>query len=121
MRGLRLGRHARHLPLQPAPQGRRQALDERLLQLQRDGALAEADLLAGEALAGHRRGVCGPRRDDADGQQVSADRGRDADKDRQRVHMIAVSRRMIRLPMNSRKPAKASMTQPSGLTSMGRK
>jgi len=59
MRGLRLGRHARHLPLQPAPQGRRQALDERLLQLQRDGALAEADLLAGEALAGERCSVRG--------------------------------------------------------------
>ena len=90
MRRLCLGRHPHHLAVQPAPHRRGETLAQRFLHLQRDGALAEADLLAGEALAGHRRGVRGPRRDDADGQQVSADSGRDADdKDRQRVHMIA--------------------------------
>jgi len=56
VRGLRLGRQAHRLAFHPAPQGSEQSLEEWLLEPQRDRALAEAYLLAGEAFA--RKG-CG--------------------------------------------------------------
>ena len=57
VRGLRVGRQAHRLAVDPAPKWSEQSLEERLLEPQRHRALAEAHLLAGEALARKRCGV----------------------------------------------------------------
>src|SRR5207249_4228895 len=82
----------------PAAQRRHEALDKRLLELQRHRALPEPDLLPCKPLAGQSRRVGGARGDDPAGQHVCAHRGSDAGDDWQCVHTIAVRRRMIPLP-----------------------
>ena len=110
-----------HLPCEPAPAGREEPFTQGFLQLEGDGALAEADVLACESLPGQHRRIARVGGDDPRHQQPYAGGRDDPDEDWKRVHVIAVRRRMTKLPIASMTAARPSMNQPSGFVNIGRK
>src|SRR6266849_439598 len=122
VRGLRGGRETLHSSPGPAAQRGYQALTKWLLQLEGDRALAQAELLAGEPLTSQRGSIDCARASDSQCDPQCADSRQHADKDGQHVvHAIAVIRRMMTFPIASRPAASPSITQPIGLTNIGRK
>ena len=98
------------------------ALEERLLELEGDCALAQAELLAGEPLAREGRGVGRLRASDPHCDHHGAGRSHQTEQGgKEEVHAIAVMRRMMMLPTASRPAARPMSTQPTGLINIGRK
>ncbi len=118
-----LGRRGQtgHLARDRLAQRIEQALEQRTLELERDGALAEPKLLSDQALAqqGGRVGGLGGTHSERDERHARG--GDHAEQHRDRVHWIAVMRRMMNVPVASSSAAKKRITQPRKLVNSGRK
>ena len=113
------GCEPRHLPGDRLADWRHQPFAQRPLELQRDRALPQPELLADQALAKQRSSVGRLRCPHADDDHHDAERGGEADQSTQAAHTTVVIRRMMIVPVARSPTAMMTITHPIGCVNRG--